>query len=99
MKPLCRHCQKKPANRGRGLCWACYYTPGVKELYPVAAKNRKDRGEATEAELDALIAERRPTMPNEEAGASNERSEQQHQSERLPTIRVFHNPKRRPDVW
>lgn len=25
-------------NRPRGLCWACYYTPGVKDLYPSTSK-------------------------------------------------------------
>jgi hypothetical protein len=35
---LCRHCQKVRANRPRGLCWSCYYTPGVRELYPSTSK-------------------------------------------------------------
>ena len=30
----CRHCQKHPVNRPRGLCWNCYYRHGVRELYP-----------------------------------------------------------------
>ncbi len=30
---VCRHCQKVPARRPRGLCWSCYYKPGVRELY------------------------------------------------------------------
>ncbi len=34
MIPLCRHCQKTRSNRPRGLCWSCYYTPGVREEYP-----------------------------------------------------------------
>src|SRR5437660_3820538 len=34
----CRHCQKAPVNRPRGLCWACYYTPGVRDLYPSTSK-------------------------------------------------------------
>lgn len=25
-------------NRPRGLCWSCYYTPGVKEQYPSTSK-------------------------------------------------------------
>jgi hypothetical protein len=25
-------------NRPRGLCWTCYYTAGVKELYPPTSK-------------------------------------------------------------
>jgi hypothetical protein len=45
-------------NRPRGLCWVCYYTPGLKEGY--GAGKTKPMGldhEPTEAELDALIAE------------------------------------------
>ncbi len=30
---LCRHCCKKPVNRPRGLCWLCYLSPGVRDLY------------------------------------------------------------------
>ena len=35
---LCRHCNRVPSNRPRGLCWSCYYTPGVRELYPSTSK-------------------------------------------------------------
>ncbi len=35
---LCRHCRRVPPNRPRGLCWACYYTPGVREKYPSTSK-------------------------------------------------------------
>jgi hypothetical protein len=35
---ICRHCQKKKANRPRGLCWQCYFTPGVKNLHPSTSK-------------------------------------------------------------
>jgi hypothetical protein len=38
MKPLCRHCQKVKSNRPRGLCWSCYYTPGVRDRYPSTSK-------------------------------------------------------------
>src|SRR5262245_32627480 len=38
MKPMCRHCQKVRSNRPRGLCWTCYYTPGVRELFPSTSK-------------------------------------------------------------
>jgi hypothetical protein len=30
----CRHCGHGPANRPRGLCWTCYYTPGLRDRYP-----------------------------------------------------------------
>jgi hypothetical protein len=35
---LCRHCQRTQSNRPRGLCWSCYYTPGVREQYPSQSK-------------------------------------------------------------
>lgn len=35
---MCRHCGKVPSNRPRGLCWSCYYTPGLRDLYPSTSK-------------------------------------------------------------
>lgn len=35
---LCRHCQKVKSNRPRGLCWSCYYAPGVRERFPSTSK-------------------------------------------------------------
>ena len=35
---ICRHCQKSRVNRPRGLCWSCYYRPGVREQYPSTSK-------------------------------------------------------------
>lgn len=35
---LCRHCEKNKCNRTRGLCWRCFYTPGVRDLYPSTSK-------------------------------------------------------------
>jgi hypothetical protein len=35
---LCRHCQKTKSNRPRGLCWSCYYRPGVRDQYPSTSK-------------------------------------------------------------
>jgi hypothetical protein len=34
----CRHCKRVESNRPRGLCWSCYYTAGVRELYPSTSK-------------------------------------------------------------
>jgi hypothetical protein len=33
MNRICQHCRRNKANRPRGLCWACFYTPGVRERY------------------------------------------------------------------
>jgi hypothetical protein len=35
---LCRHCGKIPPSRPRGLCWSCYYKPGVRDSYPSTSK-------------------------------------------------------------
>lgn len=35
---LCRHCQKTKSTRPRGLCWTCYYTPGIRDRYPSISK-------------------------------------------------------------
>ena len=35
---LCCHCQKSKVNRPRGLCWSCYYRPGVREQHPSTSK-------------------------------------------------------------
>ncbi|MGL6073031.1 MAG: hypothetical protein ACRC8S_02595 [Fimbriiglobus sp.] len=38
MIPICQHCGHSKVNRPRGLCWSCYYAPGVKEKYPSTSK-------------------------------------------------------------
>ena len=35
---LCRNCGKVRSNRPRGLCWSCYYTPGMRDRYPSTSK-------------------------------------------------------------
>jgi hypothetical protein len=35
---ICRHCHQSKVNRPRGLCWSCYYSPGVREKYPSTSK-------------------------------------------------------------
>ena len=35
---LCRHCRKVNSTRPRGLCWCCYYTPGLRDKYPSTSK-------------------------------------------------------------
>lgn len=34
----CRNCHKKRVCRPRGLCWDCYYRPGVRDRYPSTNK-------------------------------------------------------------
>jgi hypothetical protein len=38
MNAICRNCAKCKVNRPRGLCWSCYYSPGIKDLYPSTSK-------------------------------------------------------------
>jgi hypothetical protein len=35
---MCRHCNRARSNRPRGLCWSCYYTPGIRDQYPSTSK-------------------------------------------------------------
>lgn len=41
---LCRHCHAAPVSRPRGLCWVCYYAPGVRGRFPSTSKFAR-RGE------------------------------------------------------
>jgi hypothetical protein len=34
----CRHCGHGVVCRPRGLCWSCYYAPGVRDIYPITHK-------------------------------------------------------------
>ena len=38
VRKICRHCGRSNVNRPRGLCWSCYYTPGVRDQYPSTSK-------------------------------------------------------------
>lgn len=38
MHAVCRHCRRNKVNRPRGMCFRCYYTPGVKDRYPSTSK-------------------------------------------------------------
>ena len=40
---ICRNCSKARVTRPRGLCWSCYYTPGVKERFPSTSKFTPNR--------------------------------------------------------
>lgn len=35
---LCVHCHKGKVSRPGGLCWACYYTPSVRQQYVVRTR-------------------------------------------------------------
>lgn len=59
----CRHCGRPKVNRPRGLCWSCWYKPGVKELYAAYSTRRRGPGaEELERELaPEVAAKREPT--------------------------------------
>lgn len=44
-RKLCRHCGVNKVTRPRGLCWTCFYRPGVKEKYgPLSKFGRRGPG-------------------------------------------------------
>lgn len=61
---LCRHCDRRPAARPRGLCWSCYYLPGVRHLYPSMSKfGRRGLGFAAERPLPGTPTAAPPGSP------------------------------------
>jgi hypothetical protein len=70
--PICRHCKKQTRLYPRKLCWRCYHTPAIVEIYPKnKTGNRKGyvrprdlAKERAELErLEEMIERRRHTMP------------------------------------
>lgn len=62
---LCRHCQKVKPNRPRGLCWSCYYRPGVRDMYPSTSKFAR-RGISDFTGGTSLAAQPTSAMPGSE---------------------------------
>lgn len=62
----CRNCQQKTARRPRGLCWECYYTPGVRERFPARAGH---------VEVLRVGAGRTPAAPTEARPGSAEKQQ------------------------
>lgn len=40
----CVYCGRAKVSRPRGLCWTCYYTPGVLAIVPVSSHPTARRG-------------------------------------------------------
>jgi hypothetical protein len=59
-KPLCRHCERRPAESDLGLCPACHDSKGVRELY---RPRRAGRGPQWERHLQALARRARRGLP------------------------------------
>lgn len=66
-RPLCRHCSAKRVNRPRGLCFPCFYAPGVRDLYPSTSKY-SNRGYGNFAGLGLM-----PVAPTTAAPGSPEK--------------------------
>ncbi len=74
--PKCKECGLRGGNCGRGLCIVCHRDPAILVRYAnknAAASKAIGDGEPTEEELDAMIAERYPTMPKDSASTKRER--------------------------
>lgn len=64
-RPKCRHCGLKFSSRPRGLCWTCYYTPGVPDQYPSTSPYAY-RGIANDNSSSPLPAEPTGAAPGSE---------------------------------
>jgi len=58
MAAMCSNCGIKRVSRPRGLCWGCYYHPGVKDRHEVASKFCQ-HGHGTS--IDAVLPPDEPT--------------------------------------
>src|SRR5438876_1078072 len=96
----CRHCRIARASRPRGLCWKCFYTPGVRDRYPTSDKKCGRRGIA-----DFYGRHRAPSVPTsalpgtpEKVAVLMERAEQR-QSLWHPEDATLDLPKIRHTAW
>lgn len=64
---LCRHCCRIRPSRPRGLCWSCYYRPGVRGLYAALCNNYG--GVARKGPVSA----RPPAVPTDAMPGSDEK--------------------------
>lgn len=60
---LCLHCGKKPGNRPRGLCATCYANTSIRSLHPPKQLPPELDPDATEEQLNAVIAEQMQCLP------------------------------------
>lgn len=67
---ICRHCHARKVNRPLGLCWSCYYTHGVRELYPSTSKYNSRK---SEEDREVKAGKKRPRKPTEAPPGSAEK--------------------------
>lgn len=53
-KPKCVHCGRPNVSRPRGMCWTCYYLPGVRDQY--ATKGNAGHGVGQDNHAHRLAA-------------------------------------------
>jgi hypothetical protein len=58
----CQHCRAAVVCRPRGLCWSCYYKPGIRDCYPSQSKYAR-RGIPDSQECFNLPAEPTAAQP------------------------------------
>jgi len=63
--PRCLHCKRNKAHqsRARGLCGSCYEDKEIRSRYPKRSPQQSNWNEPTMEQLEAMIEERRSTMP------------------------------------
>ena len=66
VKP-CQHCGHAKAGRPRGLCWTCFYLPGVRERYAVSDSPYARRGLANGNRNAPLPESPTDALPGSEA--------------------------------
>jgi hypothetical protein len=66
----CKHCGREYADLTRGLCRRCWLQMDIREQYPMMVNRRRSSEhtpeDATMEEIEATIAERLPTMPQDD---------------------------------
>jgi hypothetical protein len=62
---ICRHCKRGRACRPRGLCWGCFYRPGVRDQYgtPDPATSKFARRGIRDFNGSAPLPEPTTTLP------------------------------------
>jgi hypothetical protein len=75
--PPCRHCKNRLGYRPRGLCSLCYFTPGIREQYPIDRENGSDaaNGRAYTSRVARRAARGLPAEPTDALPGTAEKVE------------------------
>jgi hypothetical protein len=69
---LCAQCGVYPGTRAYGLCWRCYYTPGVRRAHQVLATGRRGMHPLS-AQVGAVAPTLLPPTPTEALPGTREK--------------------------